>query len=64
MILGCLDGEQAQKVAAKCQTRANAIIKWRDRFRSQGLAGLVDESHLGAPKTYGRGFSVACLGDP
>jgi hypothetical protein len=48
MILGCLDGEQVQKVAAKCQTRTNTAIKWRDRFQAQGLAGLADETRPGA----------------
>lgn len=56
MILGCLDGAQVQDIAAKCQTRANTVIKWRDRFIQQGLSGLEDQPRPGAPKVYGEEF--------
>jgi transposase len=61
MVLGCLDGAQVQEVAAKCQTRANTVIKWRDRFIAQGLPGLMDEPRPGAPKAYGDDFRQRVL---
>lgn len=61
MILGCLDGAQIQEVAAKCQTRANTVIKWRNRFMAQGLLGLSDEPRPGAPKTYDENFRQRVL---
>ncbi len=61
MILGCLDGAPVQEVAAKCQTRANTVIKWRNRFMAQGLLGLSDEPRPGAPKTYDENFRQRVL---
>jgi transposase len=61
MILGCLDGLRVQEVAAYCRTRANTIIKWRDRFVDQGLPGLEDEHRPGARKVYGDDFRLRVL---
>lgn len=61
MILGCLDGAQVQAVAAQCRTRANTVIKWRNRFMAQGLLGLSDERRPGAPKTYDEHFRQRVL---
>lgn len=49
-------GRKFQEVAAKCRTRANRVIKWRDRFLAQGLLGLSDAPRSGAPKTYDEDF--------
>lgn len=61
MILGCLDGVRVQDVAANCRTRANTVIKWRDRFVGQGLPGLEDEPRPGAQKMYGEDFQLRVL---
>jgi transposase len=61
MILGCLEGVRVQEVAARCQTRANTVIKWRERFVAQGLAGLEDEPRPGAKKVYGEAFRLRVL---
>lgn len=42
MILGCLAGQRVKAVAATCHTRSNTVIKWRQRFAQNGLAGLRD----------------------
>jgi transposase len=61
MILFCLDGARVQEIAAKCRTRANTVIKWRDRFINQGLPGLEDQPRPGAPKAYGEEFRLRVL---
>lgn len=61
MVLGCLDGRRVQEVAANCRTRANTIIKWRDRFVDRGLSGLEDEPRPGAKKVYGDDFRLRVL---
>jgi transposase len=61
MILGCLDGLRVQEVAARCTTRPNTVIKWRDRFAEQGLAGLEDGPRPGAKRVYDEGFRLRVL---
>jgi len=56
MILGCLAGKRVQTVARECRTRANTVIKWRQRFAQSGLAGLRDAPRPGAPPVYGEDF--------
>jgi transposase len=56
MVLGCLDGKAVQTVACECHTRPNTVIKWRQRFAQQGLAGLSDAPRRGAKLVYGEDF--------
>jgi transposase len=56
MILGCLSGLPVQTVATHCRTRANTVIKWRDRFVAHGLPGLDDAPRPGARKVYDDAF--------
>lgn len=56
MILGCLDGKRVQHIARECHTRANTVIKWRQRFVQGGLAGLGDAPRPGATPVYGENF--------
>jgi transposase len=56
MILGCLNGLPVQTVATHCRTRANTVIKWRDRFVAHGLPGLDDAPRPGARKVYDDAF--------
>lgn len=56
IILGCLAGKRVKEVARTCHTRANTVIKWRQRFAQQGLAGLRDAPRPGAKPVYGADF--------
>jgi transposase len=62
IILGCLAGKRVQEVARNCHTRANTVIKWRQRFVQRGLAGLVDAPRPGAKPLYGADFRNRVLG--
>jgi len=56
IILGCLAGKPVKEVARACHTRPNTIIKWRQRFVQNGLAGLRDAPRPGAKPIYGKDF--------
>jgi len=56
IILGCLAGELVKEIARRCQTRPNTVIKWKQRFVSSGLKGLVDAPRAGAKPIYDEGF--------
>lgn len=56
IILGCLAGQRVKEIAAACHTRPNTVIKWRQRFAQQGLAGLRDAARPGAKPVYGVAF--------
>jgi transposase len=49
-------GKPVQTIACKCHTRPNTVIKWRQRFAQQGLAGLSDAPRPGAKPVYGEDF--------
>jgi transposase len=61
IILGCLAGKQVQEVARQCHTRPNTVIKWRQRFASQGLKGLRDAPRPGAERKYDEAFRQRVL---
>lgn len=61
MILGCLGGERVREIARRCQTRPNTVIKWRQRFVSQGLKGLRDALRPGAKRRYDEAFRKRVL---
>lgn len=56
MIIGCLDGQRVTVVASERSTRPNTVIKWRQRFEQNGLAGLADAPRPGAKPVYGADF--------
>jgi transposase len=56
IVLYCLSGKQVQEIAKECQTRANTVIKWRNRFAVSRIAGLADAPRPGAKKKYGTDF--------
>ena len=62
IILCCLSGKQVQDIAKECQTRANTVIKWRNRFTIHRIAGLADAPRPGAKKKYGADFRNQVLG--
>ena len=61
IILGCLKGERVKEVARRCHTRPNTVIKWRQRFVSQGLEGLRDAPRPGAKRRYDEAFRERVL---
>jgi transposase len=61
MVLGCLEGRQVKEVARRCHTRANTVIKWRQRFAAQGLKGLGDAPRPGAKPIYDQAFRKRVL---
>lgn len=61
MVLGCLAGERVMEVARRCHTRANTVIKWRQRFDAQGLQGLRDAPRPGAAPVYDEVFRQRVL---
>ena len=61
IILGCLAGKRVKEVARACHTRPNTVIKWRQRFVQQGLAGLRDAPRPGAKRVYGEDFRKRVL---
>lgn len=56
MILGCIAGKRVETVATECRTRANTVIKWRQRFVKDRMQGLADAPRPGAPKVYSEEF--------
>ncbi len=62
IILGCLEGKSVKAVADQCHTRPNTVIKWRQRFVSQGLEGLRDAPRPGKKPLYDAGFRNRVLG--
>ena len=61
IVLCCLSGKQVQCIAKECKTRANTVIKWRERFVAARIAGLADAPRPGARKKYDANFSNQVL---
>jgi transposase len=56
MVLGCVEGSEVKEVAARCHTRPNTVIKWRQRFATQGMDGLRDAPRAGTRRIYDEAF--------
>ncbi len=52
IILLCNEGKPVNEIAKLMHTYPNKIIEWRDRYQSEGLAGLDDRPRSGKPKEY------------
>jgi transposase len=50
IVLRCADGVSNREVAAQLRVSAATVGKWRQRYISRGLAGLLDEPRCGAPR--------------
>ena len=61
MVLGCLDGKRIIDVASELGEREGVIIKWRNRFNTNGIAGLFDAARSGKPVTYDEKWKEAVL---
>jgi transposase len=51
IVLNCNDGFTNGDVAKRLRITAATVCKWRERFRTQRLEGLLDEPRPGAPRT-------------
>lgn len=51
IVLACAQGKQNKEVATELGICDQTVGKWRERFASDRLAGLVDAPRRGAPRT-------------
>lgn len=52
MVLGCIDGRRIMDIAAELGEQECVVIKWRNRFIADGIAGLSDAARSGKPPIY------------
>jgi transposase len=52
----CLQGQTVAATARTLNVRQNTVIKWRNRFDREGIAGLQDRPRSGKPPRYGVEF--------
>ena len=50
IVLACAEGKPNGVVARQVRVRQQTVGKWRSRFVSQGLEGLLDEPRPGTPR--------------
>lgn len=50
IVLACADGDSNNEVAHQLKITAQTVGKWRRRFVSQRMEGLLDEPRVGAPR--------------
>jgi len=51
LILALADGESSNAIAKRVGTTSKTVSKWRQRFLSEGIAGLSDSPRSGRPRT-------------
>jgi transposase len=51
IVLGCGAGESNGAVAKRLKITGATVCKWRERFRTKRLEGLLDEPRPGAPRS-------------
>lgn len=50
IVLSCGQGMSNSEVARKLHVTGATVGKWRERFRKDGMDGLLDEPRVGAPR--------------
>ena len=50
IVLSCGEGMSNSQVARKLHVTGATVGKWRERFRKDGMDGLLDEPRVGAPR--------------
>jgi transposase len=61
MVLGCIEGKRIKDIAEEFGEQQDVIIKWRDRFKENSIAGLHDAPRSGKPVIYGDKWKKAVL---
>jgi len=64
IVLAVADGAGTSQVARRVGVSRPTVIKWRDRFIAQGIAGLDDEPRAGRPKTVDDAAIIAATLEP
>jgi transposase len=64
IVLAVADGAGTTGAAELVGVSRPTVIKWRDRFAAQGIAGLGDEPRSGRPKTVDDAGIIAATLDP
>jgi transposase len=61
IVLGCQLGRSNREVARQLGVTSQTVGKWRTRFVTRRLAGLVDEPRSGAPRSISDALVEAVL---
>jgi len=61
IILQCLMGRTVQEIAQTCAVSAATVIRWKNRFIADGMAGLSDHYRSGRPAIYQEEFKRSVL---
>ncbi len=61
IVLQCLEGKPVSMVASSLKVRPNTVIDWRQRFVTEGVAGLRDRPRSGKPPRYTEEFRKQVL---
>jgi len=64
IVLLAADGVPNTEIAVRIGVARQTVISWRDRYRSAGVAGLVDEQRSGRPRTVDRARILAATLTP
>jgi len=64
IVLAVADGAGTSGAARSLGVSRPTVIKWRDRFATNGIAGLDDEARSGRPKTIDDAAIIAATLDP
>jgi transposase len=64
IVLAVADGSGTTAVARQVGVSRPTVIKWRDRFAAEGLAGLEDEERSGRPKSVDDAAIIAATLEP
>ncbi|MGH3589001.1 MAG: IS630 family transposase [Pseudonocardia sp.] len=64
IVLAVAEGSGTTAVARQLGVSRPTVIKWRDRFTAQGLAGLEDEERSGRPKSVDDAAIIAATLEP
>ncbi len=57
LVLGCAGGDLIKDIASKYSERPNTVIKWRDRYMEDGIAGLLNAPRGSTKDVYGETFA-------
>jgi transposase len=52
ILLSCADGLPHRQIKRQLHTSVDTILRWRDRYKQDGLDGLQDRPRSGRPRTF------------